>query len=81
MDLLPKDGMKLHPSFCLLKEKLPPKHPKCYLLQGIHQLTYISPRHGGDVGCAVSQDTVASGVEALLAGSVAGPHAGGCAAG
>lgn len=31
------------------------------------------PRHGGDAGSAMSQDMVASGVQALLAGSVAGP--------
>lgn len=36
-----------------------------------------SPRHGGDAGCAMSQHTVASGVQALLSGSVARPRAGG----
>lgn len=36
-----------------------------------------SPRHGGDAGCAMSQDAVASGVQALLAESVAKPRTGG----
>ena len=64
---LPKVSVKLHPSFCLLKEKLPLEHPKCCLRQGVHQLARIScgdarvtcPRHGGDDGCTVSQDMVA----------------------
>ncbi|KAM7107367.1 uncharacterized protein J5F26_006716 [Ciconia maguari] len=68
---LPKVSVKLQPSFCLLKEKLPLEHPKRCLLQGVHQLARIGcgdagvtcPRRGGDDGCAASHDMVAVRIE------------------
>lgn len=94
---LPKAGVKLHPSFCLLKEKLPLEHPTCCLLQGVHQLERIGcrdagvtcPRRGRDGGCAVSQDVVAVHIGnrslrclgTACSQSVAGPHKDSSAAG
>lgn len=71
MDLLPKDSLKLHPSFCLLKEELPQKHPKCCHLQVIHQLTSIKSQTQRWCWLCHVPGAVASGVQVLLAGSVA----------
>lgn len=49
MALLPKAGVKLHPSFCLLKEKLPLEPPECCFLQGVHQRVHLPWGCWGDL--------------------------------